>query len=128
MASRVTVDIGAELTIVTLWGDLSSQEIIDIMNEYYEKDSPTKNLLYDARQATIEFVPTIDIERIMDHAKDLAVVRPRGSKTAMVAGKELEYGIGRMVQTFAEIRDMEVEFMVFKSLPKALEWLGCHDE
>ena len=47
-----------------------------------------------------------------------------GGKTAIVSPRDLEFGIGRMFDTFGEIKNVKFEIRVFRNLPAAREWLG----
>ena len=48
----------------------------------------------------------------------------RGGKTAFVYDRPLEYGIGRMFQSFSEMADMPFEVQSFQSFEEAKAWLG----
>ena len=48
----------------------------------------------------------------------------KGGKTAIVALKDLDFGMTRMLMTFAEMKDLPVVAEVFRSFDNAIEWLN----
>ena len=48
---------------------------------------------------------------------------PNG-RTAIVAPRDLDYGIGRMFEVYADIERLTVKFVTFRSMVEAKVWLG----
>ena len=71
----------------------------------------------------IDFDRREGIEKIILTAKKYSGSRKEG-KTAIVGPKEIDYGLGRMYQTFSELEGLPYEYMVFKELEEAKDWLG----
>ena len=44
-------------------------------------------------------------------------------KTALVFSKNTGFGLGRMFGALSEIEDVQIEYMSFRSISKAKEWL-----
>jgi hypothetical protein len=117
-----TVDLEKDLTMYVVNGKVSADEIIEKVVEYYTKH-PTKLVLWVMEDAFTEGISTEEIQEIILTAKKYSGSRKEG-KTAIVGPKEIDYGLGRMYQTFSEIEGLPYEYRVFKELEEAKNWLG----
>ncbi len=97
-----SVDQEKQLTIFKVVGKPSFEKLREVIKPFYEKH-PTKNLLWDFRNASFETLSSKNLESFADYVKQHGEVRA-GGKTAFVVSKDLEYGIFRMTETFSEIR------------------------
>ena len=116
------VDLEKDLTMYVVNGELSADEIIKKVIVYYTKH-PTKLVLWVMEDAFTAGISTGDIEKIILTARKYAGSRKEG-KTAIVGPKEIDYGLGRMYKTFSEMEGLPYEYMVFKELEEAKDWLG----
>jgi hypothetical protein len=119
---ETTVDLEKDLTMYVVNGKVSADEIIEKVVEYYTKH-PTKLVLWVMEDAFTEGISTEEIQEIILTAKKYSGSRKEG-KTAIVGPKEIDYGLGRMYQTFSEIEGLPYEYRVFKELEEAKNWLG----
>ena len=119
---ETTVDLEKNLTMYVVNGHLSADEIIEKVIVYYT-EHPTKLVLWVMADAFTSGISTGEIEKIILTAKKYSGSRKEG-KTAIVGPKEIDYGLGRMYQTFSELEGLPYEYMVFKELEEAKDWLG----
>lgn len=113
-----------DLTFHKIKGLVSAEELIDTMKAFYAK-STTLNVLLDLTEADLSKISTDELRRIISEVRMYADAR-QGGKTALVFYTDLEYGLGRMVEAFAEIENMPYEFRSYRSMEKAEEWLGIN--
>lgn len=116
-----SIDESRKITFYDASGVVSAQDIIASNTEFYENE-PTALLLWDFTRADLSGLSTEDLQGIVAGARRLAHLRPAG-KTAIVAQSSLEFGMGRMYETFTEIWKHPIPHRVFKSREEALEWL-----
>ncbi len=103
-------------------GKPTIEDSIDKIETYYA-GKVTKYTLWDFTQSTSSVITNSDLRNIIKITKKYAELR-RGGKTALVFNKLLDFGLGRMFETFAQIEDMPFELRSFRNMEKALEWLG----
>ena len=101
--ARIETTVGLEknLTMYVVNGRVSADEIIEKVVEYYTTQ-PTRLVLWVMENAYTKGISTEDIQEIILTAKKYSGSRKEG-KTAIVGPKEIDYGLGRMYQTFSEI-------------------------
>jgi hypothetical protein len=120
--SAVSVSVHDDLTLMRAEGSLSAEDILATLERFYEGD-PTLYVVWDVTAAGVVDVSLRDAEAIaalvMRHRD-----RRTGGKTAIVAPKDQQYGIGRMLGSMAEVRALEFDVATFRSRADAEEWLG----
>ena len=115
------VDPEKELTTLVVSGELSYEKWLDAHKSIYE-EHPTKNLLWDFRNADFYPITSRDVEFMADYVQKHGHLRA-GGKTAWVVSKALEFGMLRMAETFGEIRQLPFEIRLFHSMDEATQWL-----
>ncbi len=115
-------DTDKDLTIVTVEGVITADDLLDWGNSYYEGQI-TSLILWDVTNADLSGLQANQLQTIAESISRISEVR-RGGKTAFVYKKPLEYGIGRIFQAHSEIEGMPFEVQSFQSFDKAREWLG----
>ena len=83
---------------------------------------PGMKILWDFRNASIATLSNERIQRLIDHNLRKQGARG-GGMSAIVASRDLDFGIGRVYQAYAD--GLPWDTMVFRDLESALEWLGC---
>ena len=66
---------------------------------------------------------TSDLRMIVDRAGPFTDVRS-GGQTAIVVTREVDFGLCRMFQAFAEMAEVPVAFLVARDIDEAERWLG----
>ena len=96
--AKIDVSINAkdDLTVFTVTGSLSHEDIIKFSNQYY-----------------------MEIPKRM---KELTV-RRIGGKTAFVEDNNEDFGMGRLYESFAMSEELPVSYRVFRTIDDAKNWL-----
>jgi glutathionyl-hydroquinone reductase len=116
------IDEEKDLTIQTVSGSFTVQDIFDELDRYYAGHA-TMLILWDITRADLSSWQADQIISLVKKAKGYSHLRADG-KTAIVIRKNLNYGISRMFQSYAENDKIEFEIKVFRDIEKAKEWLG----
>ena len=116
------VDSQNDLSVFTVNGQLTADEIIERVEEFYTKH-PTKLVLWIMGDVDLSAITSEGIERIIRIAKQNTGKRQEG-KTAIVGAKDVEYGLARMYEAHTGFENLPNEYKVFKDVDEAKEWLG----
>ena len=116
------VDSQNDLSVFTVNGDLTADEVIERVEEYYTRH-PTKLVLWIMGDVDLSAMTSEGIERIIQIAKKNTGKRKEG-KTAIVGSKDIEYGLGRMYEAYTGLENLPYEYKIFKDANEAKEWLG----
>lgn len=125
MAIETTRDADQNLTIHVVIGSVSEKEMHRVLEDFYD-GQPTALVLWDMSQAELAHVTAEMLQKFVRKAAKLGV-RRRGGRTAVVAPADLQYGLGRMSETFAEIESTPFNYCVFRSRQDAMHWLTSDD-
>ena len=123
------VDKAKSLTIYTLVGELTLDEILSAIKSFWEAHELTLNVLWDARSAKLTNLKSSDIERIagfIDQYRHRFEER-KGGNTAVVASSDLQYGFSRILGTLYEIKDFPTKLQTFRQMDEAMEWLDQNE-
>jgi len=107
-----------DLTIFTVKGDLSADEILKYSSEY-----STKYVLWDATGGSVRKIQTVDFRRIAVEMKKHSQNRA-GGKTALVGKFNIDFGLSRMYEAFAGIEEIPITYKTFRNYDDALRWLN----
>ena len=119
---NLTYDFDKDLTTITMSGHLTADEMQAWMDEYYA-DRPTTLILCDITTANLSEFNTNDVRDLADHYRKFAGIR-EGGKTALIFDDPYKYGIGRMFESYSEIKGVAPFIGGFKSVDEAKKWLG----
>lgn len=114
-------DLDSQLTIHTVTGEPSYEEIMDVLTAFYEKQ-PTKNSLWDIRCASLVRLSNEDVQFLIDYSLWHGEVRA-GGKTAFVISDNLDYGMFRMVKAYGEYAGFPFNIREFHTMDEAIKWL-----
>jgi len=118
------IDQSGQLTTHIATGEISSNDIIRVIESFY-KENPTKNIIWNFRDADTDALLSLsynelkDIVRFTKQHEDLR----RSGKTALVVSTDLAFGLGRMYDALAEIENLSHSVKVFRSMDEAIKWL-----
>ena len=117
------IDRTAGLVIHTATGELTLDEITEAFEARLKHRDfrPGMNVLWDYRRATISSLSTQDVQQLVAFNQRIASARG-GGLSAIVAPKDVDYGISRMFQIHSQ--DLPWHTMVFRNLESALEWFS----
>jgi hypothetical protein len=118
---KTKIDSSASLTLHTVNGVITTAEILNVVDDYY-KGTITKLILWNFFESDVNQISVEDVRMLARLTKKYCKSRP-GGKTALVFGRSVDYGVGRMFQILSGMSDDNVEFMPFSDMSSALEWL-----
>jgi hypothetical protein len=115
------VDTQNDLTAFKCSGNLTEQELLDVIDSFY-KGSSTKHTLWQFDGLSAKNISTDALKRIFKMIRSRGNPR-KGGRTAIVAPLDLEYGLGRMFEIWASTGEIPYETKVFRKLDEARQWL-----
>ena len=121
--ANITVKVIPEnyLTIFTVEGDLSSDEIVTYSSKHYV-ENPTKLVLWDATKGSVSKITANDFQNIAKKMKGQTKKR-EGGKTAIVGKFDVDFGLARMYEAYADIEEIRITYNVFHNAEDAMKWL-----
>ena len=115
------------LTVFTVTGILDFNNIIPVVKDFYEAD-PTKHVLWDMTGTTVANFTSEEVRDIV-HFKPRFEGRREPGNTAIVANKDLCYGLSKMFEIQSNLKELPYIVKVFRSRDDANDWLetvGLH--
>jgi len=110
-----------DLTIFTVKGDLSSNEIMQYSSVYYQL-KPTQLVLWDASEGTVENITNEDFKKLASEMRKITHNRVVG-KTALLGKFDIDFGLSRMYEAYAEMENVPVTYCSFHNRDDAMSWL-----
>ena len=116
------VDRTKNLSTFTCYGELSPEEILLTLIEFYQgiDGPPTRKVLWNTANATTENLSMDDMDQIvslrLNHEGTMF-----GGKTAIVAPQDVTFGLARVFEIRTAGTDREI--MVFRTYEEAAEWI-----
>ena len=120
MTNHTTRDDSLQLTVHTITGEVTVDELIGLVKGFNE--NPTRLVQWDMSGAELSGTTQGDIRALIEGATTLATNRPAG-KTAVIAPMDIQFGLGRMSEAYAEITKLPFELRVFRTEVEAQQWL-----
>lgn len=122
--SNVTVHVDPETDVAMLVavGRITPAELTAAAHDFYASDPPKLLLLCDLSQADLGLFSADDITLLVKFTESRATSR-RGGRTAIVAGRDLEFGLSRMYSILADLHTHPLEIRPFRDKAEALAWL-----
>jgi len=115
------IDTSLQLTIHTITGEVSPDNISDKIKSYSES-GPTELVLWDFSKADLSKLRIEHVDKFISLTKHYSSYR-KGGKTALVFSSDLGFGLGRIFDTRLDIMDSRIPYMTFKNMEDALKWL-----
>jgi hypothetical protein len=112
----------SDLTVFTVVGEMTFNDQIGVLRGFYE-GSPTANVIWDMRKLEGNRASKEELQDIVAFVKKNATGRT-GGKTALVTGSELDFGIARMMEAYAFIRELSWQTQPFRSMADAFQWIN----
>ena len=121
MPITTEVDNDKQLTIHTVTGDMTFEEFIATLKQFWE-GSQAMNILWDVRKWTTS-LSSEEIKTIINYIKPHSIKRPK-AKTALVVSRDLDSVISRMINALGRIKELTYQIDTFRSYEDAMWWLG----
>ena len=115
------IDAEKDLTIYKVNGELSNEELLRLNNELFMGQS-TEKIIFDFRNGSLKNISTGVFKQKIKGSKSRAEKR-KEIKVAIIAKKDIDFGMGRMYAAYVEMEDIGVTISVFRIQSEALQWL-----
>lgn len=125
MPINYDINRSENLTIFTLSGEVSFQDFT-VSLTLYGKSGPTLFELYDVSALSGRRLSSDEMDMLAGYLSRFSDVRPKGSKTAIVASEDLNFGLSRMLSILMEGRTV-YNIQAFRNIDKAKKWLTKSD-
>ncbi len=122
MAIIVNVDDDKQLTLYTIIGNISVEDLMTALKRFYE-DRPTTNVLWDFTNASGTPPSSQEKDAIFDFIKKHSNKRSRGN-IAVIAPQNLGDKMSKMVQEGTMELNLPLQIETFQSIEEALQWFG----
>ena len=112
------------IIINTVNGDFTVNEFIDTFTKMLSNPdfSPGMNALWDFRNASLSSLSSNDLEKMIIFMERNIPQRGIDYKLAGVVSKDVDYGISRMFDAYAE--NLPLKKRVFRDYDEAIKWLS----
>ena len=119
-----TVDADGRLTRIKVFGQLKPRDLLRFAeNNGHNQRTPL--VLWDLREAIWCYTKTEELVKNLEAARKFA---SSGFRTAYVLGSDADYGLGRVIESYTELRGFPGEYRPFKALGEAEVWLRSRVE
>ena len=122
--AKITTAIKDDLLTITVIGNLTAIDLIDVINAYYTSGKII-DVIWDLTDGSLQSITSDEFKTIAQAAKmaTLAGTRKDG-KTVFVGNTTSEYNMIRLYTVIAEISGVPVEYNVFRTIEDAKCWIG----
>ena len=110
-----------KIIINSVVGEVNFDKIAEYISENIESWI-SKPVIWDMSKADLSTVPSDQLRSFLQKMQSLSK-KKSGEKTAIVAPQDMEYGMMRMFEIFAENESFEMELRVFRTIEEAKQWL-----
>jgi hypothetical protein len=121
MPISVQTDSAKDLTIFTATGDLTFDDQMKVLREFYA-GKPTKNALWDFRIITSDKISLDELVQIRDFVRIHQDKRP-GGKSALVYDHTKNFGLSEVCDDLTETKGMQFKIKDFETIDDAMKWL-----
>lgn len=113
----------ARLIISIHKGEVNNQEFLASYNAYLDDPEFDLNFsrLVDLRDAASQLRSAEALREVVNLIRSKYKDKTKGPKTAIVAQKDVSFGLARMYEGFSD--KLPGETMVFRDIHKSVEWL-----
>jgi len=118
---ETVVDKQNDLTIHKCSGGITADEFKEAIHSFYN-GNPTMNVVWDFSKASLADTPATVVKQLSMLVQKLGCCRKNG-KSAVIASRDLEYGMARMFQIMTENGEIPFTIRVFRSFNEAKKWL-----
>jgi len=124
-----TIDITIEgsLLIATVTGNITANELIAVVLEYYPNDM-VKDVIWDLTNGSMKAISKDGFSEIAKTTKMVVAGGARRSgKTVFVGGVDREYVLSSIYKVIAEVTGVPIKYKVFMTLEEARNWLALEN-
>lgn len=110
-----------DLTIFTVVGEKTFDEVSD-QTLTFLSGKPSKLTLWDFTSGTVSRLSSQELNEIAKQGEAISS-RIENGKAAILAPKDIDYGISRIFQVFSKIENFPLEIEIFRDMNAAQNWL-----
>ena len=124
MSAKIDTTVNEKNELTSYWvnGQVTTEQIISTIEDYYSGRRPTKHVLWNFSSTHIHHLKGFEIERIANAALTYSGIE-NPLKTALVFASKADFGVGRMFEAFSHCVENPKITMCFYTLEEALKWL-----
>lgn len=115
-------EASSDLTIFTVIGPVTPAELAEAINEFYEGVT-SKDVIWDLTRGDFSLISNTDIQDLVNIPRSQYLAR-KGGKSALVADKDLAYGLARVYEARTAMDPLPFETKVFRTMKEAYQWLN----
>ncbi|WP_224983927.1 hypothetical protein [Geomonas agri] len=123
MATVTLEEVSPDLQVMLVTGKLEHAELMALIAEYGPKIR--RHLVWDLNQADLGSLSGDEFHMVAALLLKSLTNRVPGGKTALVATKDLTYGMSQMYGTIASLSQLPFSYAVFRSMEEAMEWIAA---
>jgi len=123
MPIKTKKSLSDDLTEHIVTGVVTDKEMSNCENEFYDS-GPTKLQLWDLSDAILTKITIEGMRQFVTRSAKLGEIRS-GGRTAIVVQSQLQYGLGRVAESFGEFESLPFSFRMFKNRSESIKWLTC---
>ncbi|HCY87465.1 MAG TPA: hypothetical protein DHV36_20190 [Desulfobacteraceae bacterium] len=121
MTIDVSTDRSADLTIFTVKGSASFEDLMAAIKRFYDKD-PTANVIWNLEQASVWDLTVSQIEKLANYTPRIKKSRS-GDKTAFVASDDITITLSNLFIQHGLAQKIKRTVKIFNSRDNALAWI-----
>jgi hypothetical protein len=123
---EIIKDIGLIIFIIS--GLANAKEVIDLFARLQSEPdfSFFYDFLWDARKRTVPWTSE-EMEKVASYMSSFKMNKKPKPKRAFLYSKDVDYGMGRVYESYRSFRSDDVEMQIFKDRVEALKWLGVQE-
>lgn len=118
---RTDIDISLDLTLKTVTGKISMDDIITSAKEYLSQ-LPTSKIIWDFRNADVSSIKNEDFKKLLQMLEEFQTT-PQDRKVALVVSSDLGFGLSRITEAYVARSKTNAEYQIFRSIQNAMVWL-----
>jgi len=126
MAIELKIDQERNLAVYTLAGDVTVEDVKEVVRCFGESLKLTKNLLWDTRPATfLKPLEREDVEQLVAMMESYRenFIEGEECKWAVIAETDLGFGIKRMLNSMLQMEGFPISLEPFRTFEEAIKYL-----
>jgi hypothetical protein len=110
-----------DLTIFTVSGEATFNELLDQTLTFFGV-KPSNLVLWDFTLGTVAHISNREVKELAKQSSMIAAGL-KGGKGAIVAPRDIDYGMSRVFQAFSELDKFSFKIEIFRDMNAAKKWL-----
>ena len=110
------------VTVFTVAPGVRPEDLIQALSAFM-RDAPTQRVLWDLRQSSISQFTDDDRLWMVSQLSKFSGAERAGGRSAFVVAHDVDFGVMRMLITYAELGGYAVSLQVFRDVDVARAWL-----